>query len=229
MNDLVKKTRIFELVHLVTLLAGGVSLLGSYFLPPGLREILSSLGTAFLASAFIGFFNKRYLTDEKPDLRKEWGLIKIYRYRSEKDKEMNSRISTTAELVEGIVLGGLHDLRDNRDAKLEKRLEHGLKMYLLVPKNSHDSKLEAAKKELEDWYHLLNKEQKGNITIRKYNAVPQEMYFRVDDLLVVGPYHANVDGRRNITYMFDANSKGGEIYINHFNDLWESSKAGEIP
>jgi hypothetical protein len=226
MNDI--KNKNFELVHLVTLLAGGILLIGSYFLPSGLKEISYSLGTAFLASSFIGFFNKRYLTDEKPDPRKEWGLINIYRKRTEMDEELNDRIKTTAERVDGIVQGGISDLRNSQDVKLAKRLERGLIMRLLIPKDPHDPRMENANKELEDWYHSLNKDQKKNVTIRKYAAVPQELYFRVDDVLIVGPYLAHIDGPRNITYVFDAISAGSKFYSDHFEDLWARSKGEEI-
>ncbi|MDR1468018.1 MAG: hypothetical protein LBT00_01850 [Spirochaetaceae bacterium] len=228
MNDVVKKSKVDELVHLVLLLAGGVSLLGSYFLPPGLKEILSGLGTALLASAIVGFLTKRYVTERKPDLRKEWGLINIYRKRTDKDEEMNNRIKTTAEKVDGIVQGGLFALRNNQDVKLKERLERGLIMRLLIPKEPHDSRLEDANKGLRDWYHSLTKNQKRQVTIREYDGIPQEMYFRVDDLLAVGPYHTWIDGPRTVTYLFDAISTGGKIYTNHFDKLWEDSEGGQI-
>jgi hypothetical protein len=228
MNDAKKKSKIDELTHLVLLLAGCVSQLASYFLPSGLKEILSGLGTALLASSFIGFFDKRYLTAEKSDPRKEWGLINIYRKRTETDDELNSRIKTTAEQVDGIVQGGLHSLRNSQDVKLAKRLERGLIMRLLIPKDTPDPRMENANKELEDWYHSLNKDQKKNVFIRKYNEIPQELYFRVDDILIIGPYLAHIDGPRNITYMFDVISKGGKIYSDHFEDLWARSKGEDI-
>jgi hypothetical protein len=227
-----RNNRNSELVYLVMLLAGGVILEGSWLIPteaflPGLQQILSGVGTAFLSGAFIGFLNIRYLNKETPDLRKQWGLINIYNPRVDVDKELNDRIITAKE-VDAIVQGGLDGLRKNPGVKLKYRLERGLKMQILVPKDPPDPRIKNAIKELEDWYHSLNSKQREKVTIRKYNAVPQELYYRVDDVLVVGPYLADTDGPRNITYMFDRNSTGGEIYTNHFNVLWENSEKGGI-
>jgi hypothetical protein len=228
-----EKSKIFELTHIVLLLSGTLMLIVSFFLLPdikeGLKGILHSLGTAFLASSFIGLFNKRYLAGEITDMRKEWGLVNIYKTRVELDDLVNSCIKTTAEQIDGIVQGGLYNLRRSQDIKLTERLELGLKMRLLIPLDSRlDSRMEEANKELEDWYHGLKDSQKENVKIRKYTEAPQELYYRVDNILLIGPYFAHVDGPRNITYLFDANSDGGEIYKNHFNDLWESSCKREI-
>jgi hypothetical protein len=228
-----EKSKIFELTHTVLLLSGTLLLIVSFFLLPdikeGLKGILYSLGTAFLASSFIGLFNKRYLAGEITDMRKEWGLVNIYKTRVELDDLVNSCIKTTAEQIDGIVQGGLYNLRRSQDIKLAERLEQGLEMRLLIPLDSRfDPRMEEANKELEDWYHGLNANQKNNVKIRRYTEAPQELYYRVDNILLIGPYFAHIDGPRNITYLFDANSTGGKIYKNHFDDLWESSKNNQL-
>jgi hypothetical protein len=231
MNDFIKKNRNFELVHLVTLLTGGVSLLGSFLLPPGLKEILYSLGTAFLASSFIGFFNKRYLSDEKAEtLYKEWGLRNIYEFRVQKNAKTNERIKNGAKRLDCIIQGGLDGLRNKVDVNLIEKISGGLIIRLLIPKDDASPEIGKANKELEDWYYKLSDKQKSNITIRKYNGSPQELYFRLDEMVFVGPYFVNLDSSRNITYEFDLHysSKGGELYAEHFEDLWENSKDGEI-
>jgi hypothetical protein len=223
------KNKTFELAQLVLLLAGVITLMTGFFLPPGLQEglkgILHSLGTAFLAGSFIGLFNKRYLPDETLDICKEWGLADIYEMRMEADKILNECVKTTAKQIDGIVQGGLYSLRRSQDIKLDERIKLGLKMRLLIPL---DPRMAGANKHLEDWYHALNDSQKKNVTIRRYDEPPQELYFRVDDILVVGPYFAHIDGPRTITYRFNANSTAGKIYKDHFDDLWESAREGEL-
>jgi hypothetical protein len=228
-----ERSKIYELTHIVLLLGGTLLLMASFFLLPnvkeGLKGILHSLGTAFLASSLIGLFNKRYLAGEITDMRKEWGLVNIYRTRVELDDLVNGCIGTTAKEVDGIVQGGLYNLRHSQDVRLAQRLQQGLKMRLLIPFDSKlDPRMEEANKELEDWYHNLKDSEKRNITIRRYKETPQELYYRVDDIMLIGPYFAHIDGPRNITYLFDANSNGGKIYKNHFDDLWEKSQEDEV-
>jgi hypothetical protein len=219
-----KGNKVSELVHLALLLIGTVILMVSFFLLPDLKEglkgILQSLGTAFLASSFIGLFNKHYLADETTDMRKEWGLVNIYKWRMSKDGKINECINNGAKKIDGITQGGLKDLRNNAEVRLKERLAKGLEMRLLIPMEGHE--------DLEAWRRSLPKEQKDHVTIRKYEGSPQELYFRVDDILVVGPYHVNVPGPRNITYEFNVHSNGGEIYTTHFEDLWNRSLEGEI-
>jgi hypothetical protein len=222
-----------ELVYLVTLLAGGIILQGSWLLPPGLlraglQEILSGLGTALLASAFIGFFNKRYLTDEKPDLRKEWGFKEIYEFRRQKDAKTNERIKNGAKELDCIVQGGLDGLRNNMDVNLHERISGGLKIRLLIPKNPYDQEMKDANEELEKWYHSLNDKQKRNVAIRKYSGIPQDLYFRLDEMVFVGPYFANSKSAEDITYEFDRYLDGGKLYANYFENLWGRSKGEEI-
>jgi hypothetical protein len=200
-ND--ERSKIFELTHIVLLLGGTLILIVSFFLLPdvkeGLKGILHSLGTAFLASSFIGLFNKRYLAGEITDMHKEWGLVNIYKMRMELDDLVNSRIKAAAEQIDGIVQGGLYTLRRSQDIKLAERLDLGLKMRLLVPLDSRlDPRMEATNKELEDWYHGLKDSQKANVAIRKYTDTPQELYYKVDDILLVGPYFAHIDWKAGV-------------------------------
>jgi hypothetical protein len=58
-----------------------------------------------LPVSLISLFNKRYLAGEITDMRKEWGLVNIYKTRVELDDLVNACIKDTTKQIGGIVQG----------------------------------------------------------------------------------------------------------------------------
>jgi hypothetical protein len=227
----ITKKKSFELVQLATLLAGCVLLLLGHWFLQDWKEILYSVGTAFLASSLMAVFSQRYLIDEKPDLSVKWGLVNIYSQRFEKNEKLNEKIQNQAKNVDVITQEGLATLRQKLGPRLKERLGNGLKMRILIPKIKKGAfpVVEQKLRDLVKWREQLIHKQKENIKIRYYSGVPQDLYFCVDNTIIVGPYFLNrTINQLTITYEFNAETTGGKIYSEYFDELWEKSKEGEI-
>lgn len=48
-------------------------------------------------------------------------------------------------------------------------------------------------------------------------------YWRVDDVLYIGPYWYGVDSQQTITYKFSDGGKGFQQYTDYFENLWNDS------
>jgi hypothetical protein len=146
----------------------------------------------------------------------------------QKDAKTNDRIKGGARVLDCTIQGGLHSLRNKTDVNLKQKIKEGLSIRILIPKNATSPEMEEANKDLEDWFCTLDEKQMQQVTIRKYDGIPQELYFRLDERVFVGPYFANLATSKNITYEFDLHSDGGKIYSNNFEDLWHRSHRGQI-
>jgi hypothetical protein len=225
------KKKIFELVQTAILLAGFVLLFAGNKLPQNWKEILHSVGTAFLASSLMAFFSKRYLIDEKPDFEGKWGLKNIYLQRFEINGKLNEGIKNQAKIVDVVTQEGIDSLRKNLGTKLEKRLGNGLKMRILIPgiKSGVYPVIEQNIRGLVEWREQLTRARKDNVKIHYYSGAPQDLYFRVDNTITVGPYFLNRNTNQiTVTYEFKAETAGGKIYSEYFDELWEKSKEGAL-
>ena len=51
-----------------------------------------------------------------------------------------------------------------------------------------------------------------------------DFYWRVDNVLYIGPYWYGVDSQQTITYKFVDGGKGFTQYTEYFESLWESDE-----
>jgi hypothetical protein len=207
----------------------GIGILGSF----NWKEIPLNIGITFIATSLISLFNKFFLMDSgskeikqktiidetKTEIGK-WGLVKIYKYRNEKNEKINSYIKESAKEIDVMTQNSLFTLRNKIGRELRDRLTNVLKMRILIPKANL---LSEDIKNLIEWCKKLDNDQQDNIKIRSYEGTPQDLYFRVDDMIFIGPYRINVhSNHETITYEFTKNSEGGKIYSEYFEQIWSA-------
>lgn len=236
------KRRLFYVGQIALSFLGLSLLTVGVFAPFSGKEIVLSIGITFIATSFIAFFNK-WLIDEdnsnkKPELTKinvppetsetsievKWGLITIHKHRCDKNDRINNYIKETAAEIDVMTQNSLHGLRLRIGKELRNRLSHNLKMRILIPESHLPSE---DIKELIEWYNKLDNNQQENVKIRSYDGAPQDLYYRVDDMIFIGPYFIGERFNANdqtITYEFKKDSNGGKVYSEYFEQIWDIGK-----
>ena len=77
---------------------------------------------------------------------------------------------------------------------------------------------------LESWINNLKKlgPNSDNVTIKYYNTLPLNFYFRQDEYLYVGPYLYGLTSQQTISYEFKIGSYGYDYWTKYFDSLWEN-------
>lgn len=180
---------------------------------------------------------------EKLQNIKEWGLTKIFKTRAEKNAESDPMLEHhDVKTLDGIAFG-LSSFRCNREYDVLSCLQNGMNMRLLTmnpntefvrqraieekvhPDSIHDSILG-----LVEWANKLNKQStNGKIEVKYYNAMTLDFYWRVDDVIYVGPYMYNIVSQQTITAKFSDEGKGFALYTRYFDSLWNSNELCQYP
>jgi len=250
------KRKLFFAFQIVLFSLGLFLLSGGKIISINWNEILSGIGIAFISTSLISLFSKFFLVNNsgknepnvtiEPDSRSKinleiynWGLIMIHRNRCDKNEKVNSYIEKHAMKIDIMTQDSLHSLRLNMENELTNRLTHGMEMRILLPSEKelrHFNK----NKELVEWWTNLPENQRNNIKIRRYEGTPQDLYFRVDNMIFIGPYILGVQSNQStITYEFelchsdkkektDEKTKGGKLYSEYFERIWRESAKYEI-
>ena len=168
----------------------------------------------------------------------EWGLERIFKTRAEKNAESDIILEKhSIKKLDGIAFG-LRSFRTNREKDLLECLKNGTTVRLLVmdPKSpflvykayeEHVAPESMIKSiiDLTDWVKRLNNQSNnGKITLKYYNAMTLDFYWRVDDSLYVGPYWYGTESQQTITYKFISGGRGFTIYSDYFEKLWNDEK-----
>jgi hypothetical protein len=168
------------------------------------------------------------------EMYREWGLIAIYRTRSEMNTSTEKSFIKMHESFD-IVAFGMKSLRDAKGYRFKQKVEKGLKMRLLtidpnspfvIQREKDEMKIcgeiKQSIEELEKWVNELKKAAPNpeNVQLRFYDSMPLDHYCRQDDNLFIGPYLYGIEGQQAISYEFDCYGMGYEYYTNYFEHLW---------
>ncbi len=94
-----------------------------------------------------------------------------------------------------------------------------------VEENKQEGTIKYSIEQLVKWADELNKKStRGKIIIRGYSSMTLDFYWRVDDVIYVGPYWYGLDSQQTITYKFVCGGKGFTQYSEYFNSLWSNEK-----
>lgn len=179
--------------------------------------------------------------DELPDsdeaqVTRLWKLNKIYNTRAEKNSESDPILEThTVKQLDGIAFG-LSSFRNRRKNDMLACLNNGMNVRLLVmnPYGQFVSQREKEEKEplgkiassiieLVKWVNDLNSQSSnGKITIKFYDCMTLDFYWRVDDIVYVGPYMLEIDSQQTVTFKYLKGGKGFTMYSDYFEDLWNN-------
>jgi hypothetical protein len=200
------------------------------------RNILISIGCSLLASSIVTYLSSKYLAhiSRIREIIQRWGLEGIYKTR----QEMNRSTDEAFEYLENeldIIAFGLRSFRDAKTKIVKEKVKRGLRIRIITlkPSSGFIAQRERDEKEvpgqikktvmdLIKWVDELKKESPNpeNITIRFYDKLPEDFYFRVDDHIYIGPYLYGIASQQTISYEFKGNSTGYEYYKDYFEKLW---------
>ena len=173
----------------------------------------------------------------------EWGVSKIFKTRAEKNAESDPILeSHSVKVLDGIAFG-LRSFRSNREHDVLQCLQNGMKMRLLVMNPSTDYIKQRAKEEnvsensiqdsiisLVQWVNKLNQiSKKGKIEVKYYSAMTLDFYWRIDNVVYIGPYMYNILSQQTITAKFSKGGKGFKLFTNYFEDLWNNQELCQYP
>lgn len=197
-----------------------------------LNSILISLITGSLTSITLMFFQA---DPDNQDL-KSWKLVKIYKKRSEKNKDSDPQLDKAKEQV-NVIAFGLKSFRENYTDKVRIAVSKGVKFRIITmdptspfikqrdkEENKTDGATADSVKRLVDWAKEINKTGPGHISIKSYDCMTLDFYWRVDDDLYIGPYWFGKESQDTITYKFEKGGDGFDLYVSYFEDLWNNEQ-----
>lgn len=166
----------------------------------------------------------------------EWGLEHIFRSRAEKNTEADSKLrEPKIKMLDGMAFG-LKTFRSAHTGDIEKCLREGMVFRLLTmdphgnfirqrekEENEVEGQMKKSITELVEWGKSLKEKTKGNISIKCYNSMTLDFYWRIDNTLYVGPYLYKRASQATLTYKYTNPGKGFDEYTRYFDDLWNDS------
>lgn len=176
------------------------------------------------------------------ELTKKWGISAIYRLRHNMNIDCDIDLANATNQFD-IIAFGLRSFRDSQDTLIKKKAREGLKIRILsmnpygdfIDQRSieeaerhvmaPDSQLKDSIIGLEQWVKNFNKtiDLKNHIELRYYNCMTLDFYYRLDDILYIGPYWYKKISQQTVTYRF---VKGAmfELYEEYFENLWNDDR-----
>lgn len=213
-----------------------------------IKDSIQELKTTCLAAGWIKGteFSSNKLTENFEERIKNleyWNLEKIFKTRAEKNTESDPKLERhDTKQLDGIAFG-LSSFRSAREKDVLACLKNGMNMRLLIMNPDSDFVKQRALEEgahidsistsivgLVEWANKLNRESdSGKIQIKYYNAMTLDFYWRMDDVVYVGPYLYNIMSQQTITYKFVKDGKGFDVYTDYFESLWNNDVLCKIP
>ena len=95
--------------------------------------------------------------------------------------------------------------------------------------NRSARKISKSIRDLVDWGKKLKVETNGDISIKFYNSMTLDFYWRMDNVLYTGPYMYGRDSQQTITQKFEKSDKEDQnclrfqTYTEYFEDLWNDN------
>lgn len=221
---------------LVFMLIGILLVLTEVFWLPTDKSIWLNVGCSLIASSLVVLLTTLLVDGEKYDPLQKWGISKIYRTRAEKNADSDPYLAKSKYKVDAVAFG-LSSFRSKYSDKVEKCLKRGVDFRFLVmnpdgdfihPRESEEGEvngnIQKSINDLIEWADNLNKKKyKGSITIKAYNCMTLDFYWRVDDTIYIGPYWYGFKSADTITYRFDRGGEGFDLYSSYFEKLWDDA------
>ena len=167
----------------------------------------------------------------------EWGFNSIYKTRSLMNEDCDFDLRSAEKQVD-VISFGLRSFRTEQDRLTNELLQRGVNFRILTmyPSSDFVSQREREEKrttnyiknsinDLIEWANNKNKDEsnKGKIIIKGYKCMTLDFYWRVDDVIYLGPYLYGLDSQKTISYKF---TKGEvfNIYTDYFERLWSDKE-----
>ncbi len=206
--------------------------------------VKSSLGLAINRKTTGGWIKlDNDIDDDQANVINEWGVQRIFKTRAEKNNESDPLLeSHNIKYLDGVAFG-LRSFRSIRRNDVIANLNNGLRMRLLVMNPDSDFAEQRALEENEDadaisssireliiWVKGIQADTTaGSIEIKVYDAMTLDFYWRIDDVVYVGPYLYGVPSQQTLTLKYSHPGKGFDLYTQYFEDLWNNSTLCHSP
>lgn len=221
------------------IIAGIISILIDIFLIKTEKGIWISIGCSLLASGIVVLLQALLVDVKKIDYAEEWGLVKIYKHRSDKSDDSEPKLDKAKHHLDAVAFG-LKSFRTVQTKRVAKLLKNGVDVRLLtmnpspdniflkqreIEENEVEGQIRKSIEDLVKWADTLNKNRKskGKIVVKGYKCMTLDFYWRVDDEIYIGPYWFGFDSQQTITYKFVSGKQGFELYTDYFEQLWNNN------
>lgn len=243
LNIILKRNK--YLLNIIILLVGIIcTFLGITLPDKTAKDILFNIGLSFISTGLVTILTIFVISDddEKDDLYLKWGIVQIYKTRS----EMNSH---TAEVFPSMtneycqIAFGVKSLRDAYDKLFVKKVRNGLKVRFItmhpnskfliereIVENKQQGEIRKTIIDLIAWIEKLRGIAKNpnDVQIKFYDSLPLDFYCKIDDNLYIGPYLFGKESQQTISYRFLPSGLGYKYYTEYFDDLWNNPIMKEL-
>ena len=202
--------------------------------------ILISVGASLIASAVVTYLSSIYIYKRKKEkeITDYWGLTAIFETRQRMNDSADEYLLELEDSLD-IIAFGLRSFRDSKTSEIQKKVQRGLKIRMLAihPESSFLKQREKDEKQVEgsiknsiiqlsDWIMELKSiaPDPSNIVLKHYDALPLDFFFRMDNVLFIGPYLYGKDSQQTISMEFRGSANGFNYYMRYFEDLWDDKK-----
>lgn len=204
-------------------------------------NISLSVGCSLIASGLVILMHDFFIEKRILSSLDEWKIEKIFSTRAEKNAESDPELTKIKYCIDAVAFG-LSSFRSRQTSKIEACLRRGVNIriitmnpnspYLCV-RDAEEKKGEGSTKysieQLIQWADTLNRiDAKGKIIIKGYSCMTLDFYWRMDDVVYIGPYWYGVDSQQTITYKFSDGGKGFAQYTEYFDSLWNNNELTSI-
>ena len=228
------------LINIIVVLIGIIcTFLGVIIQETSTQQFFFNIGISFISTGIVTILTIFVISDddEQDALYTKWGMIQIYRTRS----EMNSHTATVFPIMKNEycqIAFGVKSLRDAYDKLFEQKVKKGLKIRFITihpnsiflrererVENKQSGEIRKTILDLISWIEKLQRLAKNptDIQIKFYDSLPLDFYCKIDNNLYIGPYLYNKESQQTISYRFLPGGLGFEYYTDYFDDLWNSS------
>lgn len=218
----------------VIILLGIISCVISAFVPIPWDNILLSVGCSLIASGLVILMHDFFVERTVSSPLDKWNLKLITSTRAEINPDCEAEMAHVKSNID-IIAFGLRSFRTTHtDSYMLYQLKRGVDYRILTmnPNSSfvlareqeeNNKNIKDSIEELIAWADDLNeKSPKGKIIIKGYSSMTLDFYWRVDDVVYVGPYWNGLESQQTITYKFCRGGKGYKIYSAYFEKLWNN-------
>ncbi len=197
-------------------------------------SIVLNIGCSFVSSALVAIVTVLLVERQKVSPVEEWKIKKIYGTRAEINNECSIKLKKAKYKVD-VVAFGLQSFRNKQSSEIENYLKKGVNFRILTmnpnsefvtarESEEDNTNIKNSIEKLIEWADKLNsKNYKGKIIIKGYSCMTLDFYWRVDDTIYVGPYWYGYDSQQTITYKFEADGQGFDLYEEYFEKLWNDN------
>lgn len=227
------------IVGLIVTLLGGALIVADIFWWKTDSMVWISIGCSLIASALVILLNVFLVDASKYNPLDDWGLKRIAYTRADINNDCGAELRKAKYQVD-IVAFGLQSFRNKQSNEVENYLKKGVNFRILTmnpsseyikarEKEEDDTNIKNSVEKLIDWANQLNnKNYKGKIIVKGYSCMTLDFYWRIDDIVYVGPYWYGYDSQQTITYKFTEGGSGYQLYTDYFEKIWNEKDLTQV-